>query len=349
MTYKETLFFIGKCLTIAHEEHNRTIIESLIKKETFDWDNVVKVGTAHFVFPALYCNLQRVNFLQFLPDELVGFMEHITNLNRERNTEIIREANEINTLLLKNNITPIFLKGTGNLLEGLYDDIAERMVGDIDFLVQEKDFLKAAKLLEENNYEKTSKGLISPVFQKHYPRLFNEDKIAAVEVHLDMLKGKKKERFNYQSIKDSAQKINDIQVMSYTDQITLTTMAIQHNDNGFYYKTVSLRNCYDVFLLSQKTNSLNSINKYKSFTKLLNSYFAITAVIFNSNVIKFQNNLRTSYYLWFTQFKLRFTSIAKLHNTVLKTMRYAKLKLQGFIRFLTNKDFRKYYIKKLSS
>ena len=49
-------------------------------------------------------------------------MEYITNLNRERNEKIIRQARELNTLLLANNIRPIFLKGTGNLLAGIYED-----------------------------------------------------------------------------------------------------------------------------------------------------------------------------------------------------------------------------------
>jgi hypothetical protein len=46
------------------------------------------------VFPALYCNLQRANFLHYLPEELVTYMKHITNLNRERNEEIITLARE---------------------------------------------------------------------------------------------------------------------------------------------------------------------------------------------------------------------------------------------------------------
>ena len=47
MNYKETLFFVGKCLTISHEEHNRKIVEQAIKSENVDWDNVVKLSTAH--------------------------------------------------------------------------------------------------------------------------------------------------------------------------------------------------------------------------------------------------------------------------------------------------------------
>ena len=128
MNYKETLYFIAKCLTISLEEKNRQEIEKQLKSKTIDWDTVVKVSTAHYVFPALYCNLQRVDFLQYLPQELVSYMEHVTDINRERNKQIISQAKELNNVLLANNIRPIFLKGTGNLLEGLYEDIAERMV-----------------------------------------------------------------------------------------------------------------------------------------------------------------------------------------------------------------------------
>ena len=128
------MFFIAKCLTISLEEKNRQEIELILKTTDVDWDAVVKVSTAHYVFPALYCNLKRVDFLKYLPQELVSFMEYITNVNRERNKKIIAQAKELNSLLFDNNITPIFLKGTGNLLAGLYEDLAERMVGDIDFI-----------------------------------------------------------------------------------------------------------------------------------------------------------------------------------------------------------------------
>ena len=47
----------------------------------------MKVSTAHYVFPALYCNLKRANFLKYLPADLVEYMKFITNLNKERNTK----------------------------------------------------------------------------------------------------------------------------------------------------------------------------------------------------------------------------------------------------------------------
>jgi hypothetical protein len=163
LNYKETLYFVAKCFTISLEEKNRDEIEFILKTMDVDWDTVVKVSTGHYVFPALYCNLQRANFLHYLPEELVTYMKHITNLNRERNEEIITQARELNTLLLANNITPIFLKGTGNLLAGIYDDIADRMVGDIDFIFSKEDYPKAIKLLRNFDYSEVIK------YDYHYP------------------------------------------------------------------------------------------------------------------------------------------------------------------------------------
>ena len=123
MNYKETLFFIAKSLTISLEDKNRQVIEKQLQSDTIDWDAVVKVSTSHYVFPALYCNFKRADFLKYIPDDLVGYMKHITSLNRDRNTQIIEQSKDLNNLLLANSITPIFLKGTGNLLEGLYEDV----------------------------------------------------------------------------------------------------------------------------------------------------------------------------------------------------------------------------------
>jgi len=42
---------------------------------------------------------------------------------------------EMNAKLNAAGISPIYLKGTGNLIDGFYEDIGERIIGDIDFLV----------------------------------------------------------------------------------------------------------------------------------------------------------------------------------------------------------------------
>ncbi|CAM1368836.1 Uncharacterised nucleotidyltransferase [Tenacibaculum sediminilitoris] len=283
MNYKETLFFVAKCLTITHEKVNRNLVEETIKANLVNWDAVVKLSTAHYVFPALYCNLKRANFLHYLPSDLVGYMQHITHLNRERNQEIIKEATEINQLLLSNNITPIFLKGTGNLLEGLYEDIAERMVGDIDFLVDKEKFNLTVNILKENGYhEKSPNYLDNTVLSRHYPKIIKEGKIAAVEVHYKMITNEK--GFDYSFIEKSFYKlVNNTTVLSYENQILLTCFNKQINDKGQWFKTIALRNSYDLYMLSKKTSVKTVLNNFNHpESDLLKNFFATTNYTFNS-------------------------------------------------------------------
>ena len=276
MNYKETLFFIAKCLTIFLEDKNRQEIEKQLQSDTIDWDAVVKVSTAHYVFPALYCNLKRADFLQYLPHELVSYMEHITDINRERNKQIILQANELNNVLLENNIRPIFLKGTGNLLAGMYEDIAERMVGDIDFIFSKEDYPKAIIILREFGYSEVNKyKYYFPDNGRHYRGLKKENNIAAIEIHSKLLSIKKyANEFNYEFVEKDSQVINGITVLSYANKLNLSIIADQINDGGFYVKRMALRNAYDVFLLSKKTNAKDAFKDIRQANKSFELFFS---------------------------------------------------------------------------
>jgi len=299
MNYKETLFFVAKCLTINHEAHNKRIVEEMLQSKTVDWDEVVKLSTAHFVFPALYCNLKRASFLSYLPKELVEYMKYITELNRERNEDIIAQAKELNTLLLEHNITPIFLKGTGNLLEGLYEDIAERMVGDIDFLFSKEDYPRAIELLENNEYSHNYKiDFLFTRKNRHYPKLVHQKKIAAIEIHKKLLDEKYTQEFNYNFIKKSTQIINGVSVLSYKNQLSLSIAASQINDSGFEYKSMILRNAYDVFLLSKKTNAKNAFKKFNRLQHPLHCFLASCFEVFNKpKTLEYSNSKKIEKYL----------------------------------------------------
>ena len=282
MNYKETLFFIAKCLTISLEEKNRDEIELILKTTDVDWDAVVKVSTAHYVFPAMYCNLKRADLLKYLPHELVSYMELITDMNRERNKQIITQAQELNVLLLTNNITPIFLKGTANLLEGIYDDIGERMVGDIDFLLSEKDFFKGIDIIKNDKYTKTEGQLdYFPGF-RHYSRLVKQGNIAAVEIHKEVTIEKYRDEFNCKIISEDAQLINDFSVLSFENQLSLSIITSQINDYGFKLKNFSLRNAHDVFLLSKKVDTKKAISKFTKLKIPLNCFLANCNLVFGN-------------------------------------------------------------------
>ena len=343
MNYKETLFFIAKCLTISLEAKNRQEIEIILKTTEIDWDAVVKVSTAHYVFPALYCNLNRADYLNYLPQDLVSYMEQITEINRERNKQIILQANELNNVLLANNIRPIFLKGTGNLLAGIYEDIAERMMGDIDFIFSKEDYPKAISVLREFGYSEVKKRkYYYPDLTKCYRRLRKDKSIAAIEIHSKLLNIKKyTKEFKYTVIDKDSQIIKDFAVCSYANKLNLSIIAYQINDNGFYYKTMSLRNAYDVFLLSKKTNAKDAVHALDKLTNSLNCFLAACFEVFNNvDSLEYDKNSKTASYL--SDFNSQFTNrkTTKKRHKRIKAYLLLKAKLNFFYKFLIYKDCR---------
>ncbi|MDA7798972.1 nucleotidyltransferase family protein [Flavobacteriaceae bacterium] len=338
-------------MTISLEAKNRQEIEKQLKSTSIDWDAVVKVSTAHYVFPALYCNLKRADFLQYLPHELVSYMEHIFDINRERNKQIIAQAKELNNVLLANNIMPIFLKGTGNLLAGIYEDIAERMVGDIDFIFSKEDYPKAITVLREFGYSELKKQeYYFPGPLRHYRRLLKEKNIAAIEIHRDFLNKKKyTNEFNYRNVFKDSQVINGVRVLSYANKLNLSIIANQINDNGFYYKRMALRNAYDVFLLSKKTNAKAAVHTLDKLKHPLNCFLAACYEVFNRvDSLEYNKTTKTSWYL--RDFNSHFSTPirAKTQSRFIKISLFLKLRLNILYKSIIYKEYRVWLFKLLT-
>jgi ribosomal protein S17E len=348
LNYKETLYFIAKCLTISLEDNNRQEIEKQLKSTSIDWDAVVKVSTSHYVFPALYCNLKRVDFLKYLPQELVSYMEHITDLNWDRNKKIVTQAKDLNSLLLANNIRPIFLKGTGNLLAGIYEDISERMVGDIDFIFSKEDYPKAITILREFGYSDVFKTDNNYPQYKHYQRLKNANNIAAIEIHKELLIEKYANEFNYTFVEKDSQFIKGVAVLSYANKLNLSIIANQINDSGFYYKTMALRNAYDVFLLSKKTNAKEALNALDKLANPLNCFLAACYEVFNTvDSLEYNKTKKAAAYLrgFYSQFS-NGEKTKRQHNRIRIFLR-VKLRLIFLYKGTFRKEYRSYFYKRV--
>ena len=87
--------------------------------------------------------------------------------------------------------------------------------------------------------------------------------------------------FNYSFVEEDSQVINGVTCLSYTNKLNLSIIANQINDKGFYYKTIALRNAYDVFLLSKKTSAKDAMNSLEKLKHPLNCFLAACFEIFN--------------------------------------------------------------------
>ena len=322
MTYKEALFFTAKCLTLRNYPGKIPEVCNEIKTGLVEWEKIVQISSDHYVFPALFIQLKQTGLLNELPIELVEYIEKITNLNRVRNIHIIDQAIEISKLLNHNGISPIFLKDTAHLFDGLYNDIAERIIGDIDFLVPEDKMVEAAEILIKNGYKTTMKYKSnSGAVTKHYPPLLNANKIAAVEIHRQIMNFPFYKSIDLHNILRKKRKLNlphSAFVLSDKYQIIHNILNTQINDFGYVYTKIFLRQCYDLLLLSQKTNSLTLIQNFDKFFNPMNANLALANLLFdNPDIIPYRKNLWAKYYVSRIKFKLNHVRLARFSVVII--------------------------------
>jgi hypothetical protein len=364
MNYKQCLFFVAKCLTLDQHPERIAEIKETINSGAVNWEKVIKLSSGQFVLPAMYLQLKRNGILPLLPDDLVEYLEEITDLNRKRNRAILEQAKEITEILNTHQIYPVFLKGVAHLLAGLYIDIAERMIGDIDFLVPEDKMVEAADLLIKNGYTPAIKYNPAMFAQlKHFPRLQNYNKQSSVEIHKEILNPENQKLIRGYTILRDKQPLPQLQnkafIPSNSHQIIHNVFNAQLNDDAYRFTDTLLRQMYDLILLSLKENMLEVAKTYDKKFKIFNAYFATVAYIFsNPKEIKYQKSFFTELYIKKLNFFFSHSRIHKFYRTInylyTRFSRYVTIPInsiyqkdtrQLFFNRISNKEWYKAHLK----
>ncbi|HZL09995.1 MAG TPA: nucleotidyltransferase family protein [Prolixibacteraceae bacterium] len=283
MNNKEIFYFTGKCLTLDEHPEFRTEIIDRCKSDQIDWQQFVFLCSNHLILPVIYLKFKSHGIIEYLPEELSEHLVEVYELNFIRNNRILKQLHSLTKTLNKSNIYPVFLKGAGNLLDGLYADIGERILGDIDFLVPEKDYLISAKLMESEGY---SKVLITPDYtdiknSKHYPRLSHPDFAAVIEIHRIPVRENYLSWFNSTIIDQEKRTIAAIKgcyILSNHHKITHNFIHSQLSNSGHAAGIVSLRDLYDLYLLSKRSSIVETTPKNRNKQKAI-AYFALARLI----------------------------------------------------------------------
>jgi hypothetical protein len=159
------------------------------------------------------------------------------------------------------------------------------------------DYLKSIGILLRNNYQtKIKEKYIYPF--RHYPRLTTVNGIAAIEIHNELIKEKYVPEYNFEVMSKDVQVLNEVSVLCFEDQLSLSIIAKQINDDGLHYKNIALRNGYDVFLLSKKVNAKHVISKFKTLRKPLNYFLASCYLTFGKvDSLAYETTRKTNQYL----------------------------------------------------
>ena len=165
---------------------NNKITVSELKN--LDFEALTKIASNQLVIPALFLKLKSRRLIKHIPLEFKNYLQEIYKLNLNRNKTLMNEAMDISNLLNNNNIEHVFIKGTAFIFDGIYDDISERMINDIDFLIKKKDIRVVEDIIQKNGYFK--KKHENFIFKRHLVRRINKNKLFAIEPHIKLLESK---------------------------------------------------------------------------------------------------------------------------------------------------------------
>jgi len=352
MNNRELFYFAAKCLMLDEHPEFADVILAKINDDSIDWSKFVHLCSNHLILPAIYLKFRRAALISQLPSDLAEFLHEIYELNAERNKQILDQINYVNVILNKHNISPLYLKGAAHLLESLYSDPGERILGDIDFLVPEKDYLPTAQLLEKEGYKKYEGHLsyFDPDMEKHYPRLSKTGFPANIEIHRLITEAPLR-WFNAQTIdlhKKQAKEQLGCFVPSGQDLIIHNFVHSQISHGGHTYLTISLRDIYDLHLLSKETSLIGILQNIGQKKKAI-AYFSFAESVFG---LKKSNFGTGKFSTWFLKARhdLNQTSNTFYYiNRIIAFLRYKIVEryyVQG-LGFIRTKKMRKAVFKRL--
>ena len=305
-------------------------IENNVDLINIDFEKLIKTASSHLMLPAFFINVQKKNLTHLFPDDFIDYIQNIYSINKARNEVLLTETKQLSELLHKNNINHIFLKGSALLLANIFEDIGERMIGDIDFMIQKKDETTILRTLKENNYISHNREF--KLFKhKHLSRHTHINKIFAIEPHIEFLSKGNRNILSYNELNSSFRDANkQIKIPDLSLILKHCIYSFQIEDFGFASSYYSHRSIYDVYKLNIKDETLIKRIKFNVYVK---SFF-LSIDQFKIFNIKFNTSLFSSYFVSL------FRSFLKFY---LKTYHI----FEKIIRLIFSSKYRNYLINKL--
>lgn len=291
MNNKDLYQLACQCLSLDdHPDFDMLIIKSLADEE--NRQDFVRFCSNQLILPVIYVKFRDHNLLAYFPEEFTSFLEEVHQLNLFRNEQILKQLHDILSVLNRHQIYPTILKGAGNLLDNIYNDQGERMMGDIDFLVPEKDYLISAELLENAGY---LKFVEAPEYEdvqkmKHYPRLYHPDYVATIEIHRIPVVERCKSWFNPEIINSEKKAVVSLDgcfVESDNHKIIHNFIHSQIANQGYLFGNAPLRDIYDLYLFSKRYPLKDTIPQVRYKWKAT-AYFAFARYAFQLDDVSYQ-------------------------------------------------------------
>jgi hypothetical protein len=118
--------------------------------DTMDWEGIIRLAHSHKVGPAVWSGIARADGV---PNSVKAFFHVLRDHNARRNSAMVDDLCAALSVLQAGGFEPVLLKGAASLADGLYNDPAERLMLDVDLLVEPEQADQCALALRDFGYQ----------------------------------------------------------------------------------------------------------------------------------------------------------------------------------------------------
>lgn len=187
MSQRHAFMFLCESLNPLFIRDIENRLRRTLSAPEFSWEELVMTASEHKVSAMMSSTLEKHHLTSFLPTDLVAYFEGVAELNGQRNAQIGSQSLEIAAILNKIDVEPVFLKGAGNLLAGLYESPEHRVMVDIDILVPPELLLKCVATLKKSNYATGDADIVDDPHSHHYAPLSCPGRATSAELHSEII------------------------------------------------------------------------------------------------------------------------------------------------------------------
>ncbi len=187
----EEILLLGLCRLEFGTELK--VMLTALAESISDWEYFISLADAHGVASLIFHNLEKLNFLSYIPKDETDHLHNALMMSISRNTQITEGVYGVLKVLKRKNIKMVLLKGMALELS-VYGNAGLRQMTDADVLMTKQDCLTARNMLMETGFKSLPlksffhKSIIADI-GKHLPTLLKNG--FAFELHHELFGTKK--------------------------------------------------------------------------------------------------------------------------------------------------------------
>ena len=150
------------------------------------WEQLIAHAHWHMVGPGIHPGLERHDLTDRIPRELLAYFSTLTKLNRKRNERLRQQLAYLGKAINGAGIQPVLLKGANTLLPASSVNLSDRMLTDLDVLVDDRDVPIVCRAMESIGYRgrHARNGRWYQLVDHHLEPMYHDDFPATVEIHV---------------------------------------------------------------------------------------------------------------------------------------------------------------------